>query len=705
MDRDPIKRARHGETETKTTMADKDKDEEEKVEAVKAEHPNPAMEKELAVPPHDYIRKGAEINSMEQYAALYKRSIEDTDGFWGEMAKKHLDWFEPFTSVQHGSFAEGDIAWFLQGKLNACYNCIDRHIPTRGDKVALLWEGDKPSDVRRITYKELLRDVCRLSNALKRTGVRKGDTVCIYMPMIPEAVVAMLACTRIGAAHTVVFAGFSVEALRDRIIDGNCVAVITADEGTRGGKHVPLKKVVDRALLDTGDSTHTVKNVHSVIVFQHTHDKATVASFHATRDKWWHDVVAAERPYCPAEPMDSEDSLFLLFTSGSTGRPKGIQHTTAGYLLYAALTHRYVFDIKEDDVYACVADVGWITGHSYVVYGPLLNGSTTFLFESTPLFPDAGRYWDMVQRHKITVFYTSPTAIRSLMKFGPDIVRKYDRSSLRILGTVGEPINPEAWKWYNDVVGEKKATIVDTYWQTETGGHVITPLPGAIPTKAGSASLPFFGIEPVLLNEKGKEVQGNNTSGFLAIKKPWPGMLRTCWGDHNRFLQTYMTAYPGYYFTGDGAFRDQDGYYWITGRVDDVINVSGHRIGSAEIESALVSHPAVAESAVVGIPHDIKGQALFAYVTLKQDFNVTDLMHSELLLAVIRDVGSFAKPDFILITPGLPKTRSGKIMRRLLRKIACKETESLGDLSTLAEPQIIEDLIVAVNALYSRHAK
>lgn len=676
----------------------------------------------------DELRKDAYISSMEQYKEMYQESL--TPQFWDKAAKSMLDWMAPYDTVSSGGFEHGDVSWFNNGRLNACYNCVDRHVLNgKGDKVALLFEGDQPSDVRKITYSELLREVCRFANVLKRSGIRRGDNVCIYMPMVPEVVIAMLACARIGAPHTVVFAGFSIEALRDRIVDGNCRLVITADQGLRGNKAIPLKRSVDSALTSTIE--HNMNFVNRVIVYKNTGCPNVAAHMIPGRDIYWHDAVAGERPVCSVTPMDSEDPLFLLFTSGSTGRPKGIQHSTAGYLLYAMMTTKYVFDVKDDDVYACVADVGWITGHSYVVYGPLLNGATSFLFESTPLFPDAGRYWDMVQRHKISIFYSSPTAIRALMKYGDGYVTKYDRSSLRILGSVGEPINPEAWRWFYEVVGDKKATIVDTYWQTETGGHVITALPGAIPTKPGSATLPFFGIEPVILDTDGKEMIGNDVSGLLCIKNSWPGMARTCWGDHNRFMQTYLTAFKGYYFTGDGCYRDADGYYWITGRVDDVINVSGHRIGSAEIESALVGHKAVAESAVVGVPHDIKGQALFAFVTLKNGYVVTDLLKSELILAVAQEVGSFAKPDYIVIAPSLPKTRSGKIMRRLLRKIACCEaapiaaeaktvalqativvdsddkakalqaqTSALGDLSTLADVEVIEELIIIVNAMY-----
>lgn len=662
----------------------------------------------MASEPPARVREGAHIDSLAQYKKMYADSIENPDKFWADQARTYLSWFKDFEPigpekrVLTGDFQHGDVAWFPRGKLNAAYNCVDRHVEAgRGDKVAILWEGDHAEDLRRITYRELQHEVHRMANALRRRGVRKGDCVCIYMPMVPEAAVAMLACAFIGAPHAVVFGGFSVEALRERIIDGKCKCVITADQGRRANKIINLKRTVDLALLGTSEPGHSVTTVESVIVYKHTGcEEVAKAHFTPGRDHWWHELAAAERPMAVPEEMDSEDVLFLLFTSGSTGRPKGIQHCTAGYLLYAQMTTKLVFDLREDDIYACMADIGWITGHTYTTYGPLLNGATTFIFEGVPTFPDAGRYWDMVQRHRITNFYTSPTALRALMRCGDDYVTAYDRSSLRVLGSVGEPINPEAWRWYYEVVGDKRAAVVDTYWQTETGGHIITALPGAIATKPGSATLPFFGIEPVLLDDKGKEITENNISGFLCVRKPWPGMVRTCWGDHNRFMHTYLTPYPGYYFTGDGAYRDSDGYYWITGRVDDVINVSGHRIGSAEIESSLVSHQAVAEAAVVGVPHVVKGQALFAYVTLKDGYTTSPLLTSELMLTVGQQVGSFARPDYVVLAPSLPKTRSGKIMRRLLRKIACQETESLGDTSTLADPEVVDDLISRVNAMF-----
>lgn len=641
------------------------------------------------------------IKTYEEYKAMYDLSISNPDKFFGDLASKELTWFREFDRVgpqqkcSSGGFEIGDMAWFPRGKINAAYNCVDRHVENGlGDKTAILWEGELPSEQRKLSYSELQHEVHRMANVLRRKGVQKGDCVCIYMPMIPEALVAVLACAHIGAPHNVVFAGFSVEALHDRIVDGNCKVVITSDESRRAKKVIPLKHMVDEALQRSGH------NVESVIVYQHTKSEKVKEGMVKNRDYFWHDMMAQERPFAPHEWMDSEDTLFLLFTSGSTGRPKGIQHTTAGYLLGTMLTHKYVFSVQPDDVYFCAASFEWISGHSYLIYGPLLNGATTLVFESIPTYPDAGRYWDMVERHKITLFYTSPTAIRALMKFGDQYYQKYDRSSLRVLGSVGEPINPEAWQWYYQV-GNKNVAIVDTYWQTETGSHVITPIPGAIPTKPGSATLPFFGIDPVLVDDKGNEITGNNVSGFLCIRKHWPSMARSIWGDHNRFMHTYLTPYKGLYFTGDGAYRDKDGYYWITGRVDDVINVSGHRIGSAEIESALITHKAVAESAVIGVPHDIKGQALFAYVTLKDGYDIDNLLTvAELISTVANEVGAFAKPDYVVLSPNLPKTRSGKIIRRVLRKIACLETDSLGDTSTLADPEVIDDLIQRVNNMY-----
>eukprot|EP00744_Colponema_vietnamica_P002100 GILI01003379.1.p1 GENE.GILI01003379.1~~GILI01003379.1.p1 ORF type:complete len:652 (-),score=189.57 GILI01003379.1:423-2378(-) len=631
------------------------------------------------------------LKSMDEYTAMYNRSVNQPDEFWDEMAKSILSWEKPYTKIKHGSFREGDIAWFLNGQLNVSYNCVDRHALTKPDEVALIWEGDSPDLVKKITYAELLREVCRVANLLKRHGVRKGDVVSIYMPMIPEAVYSMLACTRIGAPHSVVFAGFSAESLKDRIVDGQCKFVITADEGVRGGRPIHLKHTVDRAV-------DGLECVQKVFMFRRTGAHIDLHS----RDVDASEEVLDERPYCPIEPVDSEHPLFYLYTSGSTGKPKGVAHCTAGYLLYATLTSRYVFDLQPGSVHGCMADIGWITGHSYVVYGPLCNGVTTVLFESVPTFPNAGRYWDMVERHRITSFYTAPTAIRTLIKLGDHHVTKYDRSSLRVLGSVGEPINPEAWRWYFNVVGEGKCALVDTFWQTETGGIMITPLPGVTPMKPGSATLPFFGIVPKVLDpHNGHELEGDDVAGVLAMQSLWPSVTRTVYKDHRRYLATYMQPYPNYYFTGDGTMRDKDGFYWITGRVDDVINVSGHRMGSAEIEHALVQQEGVAESAVVGFPHEIKGQGIFCYVTLKEGYE--DKVTIDVLKHAVRaKIGPIATPDVILITPNLPKTRSGKIMRRILRKIASDDTSNLGDVSTLADPSVVDQLIAAANAVMKK---
>jgi acetyl-CoA synthetase len=623
------------------------------------------------------------MGSFQAYQALYDRSIADPEGFWREQALKELDWFHPFERVREFDWEWGQVQWFLNGRLNACHNCVDRHVAARGAQPALIWESDTPGQGRTIDYRELHREVCRLANVLRHHGIRRGDRVAIYMPMIPEAVYAMLACARIGAVHNVVFAGFSAESLRDRINDSRAKAVITADEGLRGGKTIPLKRTVDEAVM----ACPTVK---SVFVAQRTGNKIP---FYPQRDVWLRPAMDGERPFCPMEHLDSEDTLFLLYTSGSTGRPKGVAHTTAGYPLQAALTHRYVFDFHPGDVYACVADIGWITGHSYVVYGPLANGATTVLFESVPTFPDPGRYWEMVERLGITQFYTAPTAIRAVAREGDEYVKRYDRSSLRILGSVGEPINPEAWRWYHQVVGEGRCPVVDTWWQTETGGILISPLPGATPLKPGSATLPFFGIEPVVLDGNGKELEGNGVSGLLAIRSPWPGMARTIQNDHQRFVDTYLRPFPGYYFTGDGCTRDEDGYYWITGRVDDVINVSGHRLGTAEVESALVTHPGCAEAAVVGFPHEIKGQGIFAFVILNAGWEESSELIGELKNEVRHHIGPFATPDAVLIAPGLPKTRSGKIMRRILRGIAAGALADLGDTTTLADPGVVDLLV------------
>ncbi len=635
------------------------------------------------------VRAGALIPDQASYQALYDESLRDPDHFWGRMALEHLTWLHPFREVSDNDWQQGLVSWFLGGKINVCENCVDRHVKTRGDQVAILWEGDEPGHNRRITYRELQREVCRMANVLRHHGLRKGDRVAIYMPMIPEAAYAMLACARLGLVHSVIFAGFSAESVRDRILDAKCKAVITADEGLRARKIIPLKRTVDEAVM----ACPTVQNV---FVVKRTGGKIP---FYAPRDVWIDELMAQERPYCPIEHMDSEDTLFLLYTSGSTGKPKGIAHTTAGYLLGAAMTMKYVFDHREGDIFACMADVGWVTGHSYVVYGPLCNGATTVMFESIPTYPDAGRYWDVVQRLKITQFYTAPTAIRAIMREGDQWPKKYDRSSLRVLGSVGEPINPEAWRWYFENIGEKRCQIVDTFWQTETGSIMITPLPAAIPTKPGSATLPFFGVEPVVLDEKGKELAGNGVTGVLAFRRAWPSMARTIQNDHQRFVDTYLKPFPGYYFTGDGCRRDEDGYYWITGRVDDVINVSGHRMGTAEVESALVSHPGCAEAAVCGYPHEIKGQGIFAYVLLKEGYKETPELIGELRNEVRHHIGPIATPDVILIAPGLPKTRSGKIMRRILRKIAADETDNLGDTSTLADPGVVQLLIEKRRAL------
>lgn len=633
--------------------------------------------------PHKDLFRNSYISSMDQYKEMYDDSIKNNSDFWERRARELLHWQHDFQLVSDCDFTEGLVSWFLGGKLNACENCVDRHVKDKGDQIALIWEQDEPGKEVRITYRELQRNVSRLANVLRHNGIRKRDRVAIYMPMIPEAVYAMLACARIGAVHSVVFAGFSAESLRDRINDAKCKAVITADEGVRGKKIIPLKRMTDEAVM-------ACPSVEHVFIAKRTNAKIP---FYPPRDIWLDEAMMGERPYCPIEHMDSEDTLFLLYTSGSTGKPKGVSHTTAGYLLFTSMTHKYVFDYKEGEIFACVADIGWITGHSYVVYGPLLNGATTVLFESVPNYPDAGRYWEMVERLKINQFYTAPTALRAIQREGDGYVKKYDKSSLRILGTVGEPINPETWKWYYNVVGEGRCSIVDTWWQTETGGILITPLPGAVPTKPGSATLPFFGIEPVLLSPEGEELKTTEASGLLAIKGPWPSMARTIQGDHMRFYETYLKEFKGYYLTGDGATRDTDGYYWLTGRVDDVMNVSGHRIGSAEIESALVSHPFCSEAAVVGFPHAVKGEGIFAYVILKEGYEADEELVGELRNEVRRHIGAFATPDQILIAPSLPKTRSGKIMRRILRKVAANETEELGDITTLADPSVVDALI------------
>ena len=616
------------------------------------------------------------------YERMYRQSLEEPDQFWAEQAERFLTWDKPWNKVHQSDLSKSEAAWFIDGKLNVSVNCIDRHLAERGDATAIIWEGDDPADDAHISYRQLHEKVCRLANVLKARGVKKGDRVCLYMPMIPEAAYAMLACARIGAVHSVVFGGFSPDAVRDRILDSDCQTVITADEGVRGGKAVALKTSVEKALKDC-------PNVHTVVTVRRT---GADIPWTENRDIWYHEAIEAVSANCPAEPMDSEDPLFILYTSGSTGKPKGVLHTTGGYLLMASMTHHYVFDYHPGEVYWCTADVGWITGHSYIVYGPLCNGATTLLFEGVPTYPDASRCWQVIDKHKVNIFYTAPTALRALMAKGNEPVKSSSRASLRLLGTVGEPINPEAWEWYFDIVGESRCPIVDTWWQTETGAAMITPLPGCTDLKPGSATRPFFGVEPALYDPEGNELEGA-ASGNLVIKRSWPSQIRTVYGDHQRLIDTYFSTYKNVYFTGDGARRDEDGYYWITGRVDDVLNVSGHRIGTAEVESALVLHDSVAEAAVVGCPHDIKGQCLYVYVSPMNGITPSDELVKELKAFVADQVGAFARPDYIQWAPGLPKTRSGKIMRRILRKIACDELDTLGDTSTLADPSVVEDLI------------
>ena len=628
------------------------------------------------------IAESAHINA-EKYQADYQRSIEDSEGFWAEKAKEFLTWSKGWDTTLQYDFPKGEIKWFDGGKLNVSVNCLDRHLEKRGDQPAIIWESDEPSVDKTYTYKELHAEVCRFANGLKSLGVQKGDRVCIYMPMVAEAAIAMLACTRIGAVHSVVFGGFSADALKDRLIDSETKLLIVTDESVRGGKTVPLKANADKAVA----SAPLVE--HMLVIKRSGGDVGWTEG----RDVWYHELAATVSADCPAEEMDAEDPLFILYTSGSTGKPKGVVHTTGGYLLHAAMTHKYVFDYHDGDVYWCTADVGWVTGHSYIVYGPLANGAQTVMFEGVPTYPDASRFWRVVEKHKVNIFYTAPTAIRALMAKGEEPVNDCDLSSLRILGSVGEPINPEAWEWYHRVVGKNRCPIVDTWWQTETGGVMLTPLPGATDLKPGSAMQPFFGVEPALVDNEGNEVLGNPAEGILIIKKPWPGMFRTLYGDHQRFIDAYFANYPGNYFPGDGARRDEDGHYWITGRVDDVINVSGHRMGTAEVESALVLHEAVAEAAVVGFPHEIKGQGIYAYVTLMDGVETTDELMKELVQHVRKEIGPIASPDIIQWAPGLPKTRSGKIMRRILRKIAENLIDELGDTSTLADPSVVDDLV------------
>ncbi|WP_281556220.1 acetate--CoA ligase [Thalassomonas sp. RHCl1] len=616
------------------------------------------------------------------YETMYRQSIEQPDVFWAQQAEKFIDWYQPWEQVSSVNFKESQVSWFAGGKLNVSYNCIDRHLANKANDIAVIFEGDEPGDDAKVTYQELHDHVCRFANLLKQRGVKKGDRVCIYMPMIPEVGYAMLACARIGAVHSVVFGGFSTESIKARVLDADCRVVITADESVRGGKRIPLKANVDEALKDCPD-------VHSVIVVERT---GADVHWNSELDVKYAEEVADLPAVCEPEQMDAEDPLFVLYTSGSTGKPKGVLHTCGGYLLYAAMTHKYVFDYQDGEIYWCTADAGWVTGHSYIFYGPLANGATTLVFEGVPTYPDAGRFWQVCEKHKVNIFYTAPTALRALMGLGDALVEQADLSSIRLLGTVGEPINPEAWHWYYEIVGKENCPIVDTWWQTETGGILLTSLPGAVDMKPGATGKPFFGVEPAIFDKEGNELEGE-AEGLLMMKGSWPGQMRTVYGDHQRFYDTYLSQYPGNYFTGDGAKRDADGFYWITGRVDDVLNVSGHRLGTAEIESALVLHPAVAEAAVVGYPHDIKGQGIYAYVTLMGSASESDALQGELTEFVAKELGRFAKPDYIQWAPGLPKTRSGKIMRRILRKIAENEMESLGDTSTLADPSVVDHLV------------
>ncbi len=638
-------------------------------------------------PVPEALQKDAQVTAAA-YAAMYRASIESPESFWAERAKEFLDWFEPWNQLTRIDLTQGRVEWFIGGRLNASYNCLDRHLESRANQTAILWESDDGGETRKITYQALHEEVCRLANLLKRRGVTKGSRVCIYLPLIPQAAAAMLACARIGAIHSVVFGGFSPSSLRDRILDAECSVLITSDESIRGGKRIGLKANAEIALQDC-------PGVHSVICVRH--GTATDVPWHPERDIWYQEAISEESPLCDPESMDSEDPLFILYTSGSTGRPKGVQHGTAGYLLQAAMTHKYVFDYRDGEIYWCTADVGWITGHSYIVYGPLANGATTLMFEGVPTWPDASRFWQVVDKHQVSIFYTAPTAIRQLMAEGDAPVRSCSRASLRILGTVGEPINPEAWEWYYRVVGDGRCPIADTWWQTETGGIMIAPLPGATALKPGSATKPFFGVQPGLMDEDGNLIEAREASGNLVITASWPGQIRSVYGDHQRVIDTYYSRYPGYYFTGDGARRDQDGYYWITGRVDDVINTSGHRIGTAEIESALVLHESVAEAAVVGFPHQVKGEGIYCFVTpmthLELDEASSHRLREELVALVRKEIGPFARPDVLRFARGLPKTRSGKIMRRILRKIAAGESEDLGDISTLADPSVVESLV------------
>ncbi|WP_419620882.1 acetate--CoA ligase [Thiolapillus sp.] len=638
-----------------------------------SEHKTYAIKPEIAEQAHI---------TQEIYQSMYRRSIDEPEAFWAEQAEKFLDWSRPWDRVMDYDFKKGHIRWFEGGELNVSYNCLDRHLEKRADQTAILWEGDDPAVDRKITYRELHEQVCKFANVLKSLGVSKGERVCIYLPMIAEAAVVILACTRIGAVHSIVFGGFSADALKDRILDADCQYLVCADETLRGGRTAALKVNADKAVANC-------PNIRHVIVIENT---GADIPWQEQRDVWYHELMADASSDCPAVPMAAEDPLFILYTSGSTGKPKGVLHTTGGYLLYAAITHKYVFDYHDGDIYWCTADIGWVTGHSYIIYGPLCNGATTLMFEGVPTYPEADRFWQVVDKHRVNIFYTAPTAIRALMAQGDDYVQRTRRSSLRILGTVGEPINPEAWEWYYHVVGDARCPIVDTWWQTETGGIMITPLPGATALKPGSATLPFFGVKPEILDNDGNVLEGE-AEGILVIAQSWPGQSRTVYGDHQRFIDTYFKNYPGYYFAGDGARRDEDGYYWITGRVDDVINVSGHRMGTAEVESALVLHDHVAEAAVVGYPHPIKGQSIYAYVTLNAGVQPTEELRQELVELVRREIGPIAHPDIIQWAPALPKTRSGKIMRRILRKVAANEIDNLGDTSTLADPSVVDEII------------
>ena len=635
-------------------------------------------------PPPDSFASNAHISSMDQYHEQYKQSIDNPEDFWADKAER-LEWSKKWSKVRSFDFVSGEISWFENGKLNVSQNCLDRHVDGgHGDRPAIIWEGNDPNEDQTFTYSELLYEVKKFSNVLKNNGIEKGDRVCFYLQMVPQLAIAMLACTRIGAVHSIVFGAFSADSLRDRINDSACKMLITQDTGVRGIKtDIPMKANADKAVAQT-------PSIETVLVVKRT---GADVNFESGRDLWWHEEMEKADAECPPEPMDAEDPLFILYTSGSTGKPKGVLHTTGGYLTYTSYTHELIFDYHPEDIFWCTADIGWITGHSYIVYGPLANCATTVMFEGVPNYPDFGRFWDIVKKHNINLFYTAPTALRALMKEGDDHVTSRDLSSLRLLGTVGEPIKEPEWMWYHSVVGKEKCPIVDTWWQTETGGILITPLPGTTPTKPGSATFPFFGVEPVLLEEDGQEIEGNDVSGLLAIKASWPGQMRTIYGDHSRFIDTYFKMYPGYYFTGDGARRDKDGYYWITGRVDDVMNVSGHRIGTAEVEGAIGKANGVAEAAVVGFPHDIKGQGIYGFVTLMTGVDASDEIHKGILESVTQEIGPHAKPDKIQFTPALPKTRSGKIMRRILRKISEGDIKNMGDTSTLADPSVVDALV------------